>query len=403
MNRRVTFAEAPWGPRDADAIKSLFESGMLTQGVHVSRFERAFHGFLGAAPNQDCLMVNSGSSANLLAAALLRHHLDEVGDTRREVLMPALTWSTTVAPFLQHGFKPVFVDVAPDGMLDPNLLAAASSQDTVGVALVHLLGYAANLDMFRGICKFNNWFLFEDCCEAFGTQWDEEHVGVRADLASYSTYMSHQASTVEGGMLLHGSGHLARGLREHGWVRDYPEPLKASLRAQCPGVDDRWMFDSLGYNVRATEFQGLLGGIALNQWAAMRAKRLAHTARLESSFVHEALAGYPVDSRCTPNPFAYPVLFKSDAGFGAREAIQYISSCGVDTRPVISGNITRHPWYQRHPGRYRVGSELLWTDYWHSQGLLLPNGPHLVEDDLQRIIQALGGFLKEKTGEGLSW
>ena len=216
-------------------------------GERCRAFERAFAGYLGV---EHAVMVNSGSSANLIALFALADPLLAADGARprriergSEVIVPALTWSTTIWPVLQAGAKPVFVDCDPGTLqVKPETIEAAITEATSAIVVVHVLGGAVDVARVAEIARRRNWRLFEDTCESLGVAWDGKAVGSFGQLASFSFYFSHHITTIEGGMVVTNDARLAdllRALRAHGWVRDLLQGAEIaaghpdSIRAFC--------------------------------------------------------------------------------------------------------------------------------------------------------------------------
>ena len=287
------------------AAKAVLDSGQLTMGRRVQEFEGAFAAWVGSA---HAVMVNSGSSANLLIAdALLRS--DALGARLRagdEVLVPALSWPTTVWPLAQLGLVPVFVDVdATTLAIDLERAADAVGPRTRGMFLIHPLGRALDLPAYAAFCRQRGLVLVEDCCESLGAHWRGGHVGTVGAAASFSFYYSHHISTIEGGMVITDDATLAddlRGLRAHGWVRD-----RSDRDGWCeahPELDPRFLFATVGYNVRPMEIQGALGIVQLERLEEMLSAREA-LARAVSGWLAECapwLELIGADALSSPQP-----------------------------------------------------------------------------------------------------
>ena len=397
LGSRIPLAVPNYGTREVDAIVDVLRSGNVTQGEKVAAFEQRFLEEVGAPTTTRAAMVNSGSSANLLAAALWAHLAELRGDVRREVIMPALTWSTTVAPFVQHGFKPVFVDVGDDYCVDPAAVRDAVTDQTIGIVAVHLLGNPCNMEALTHLARANFLLLHEDCCEALGSHWGGKQVGCFGDTASYSFYLSHHITTIEGGMLLWPAPYEeVLAMREHGWVRKYGATRRDEIAGHNPTLHPTWTFDQLGYNVRATELQAAMGLVQLDRHAAWRKARVGHAHTLDERLRahHYHLWPRVLSAEAIPNPFNYPIRVRPDAPFSRDDLVNYLEAAGVETRPVMTGNITRHPWYRRHPDAYRVAGSLTNTDAIHDNAFLLPCAPHLTSQDVERVADTIDIFLE---------
>lgn len=399
---RVRLAAPMYYDEEVRAIKDVLASGNVTQGDRVREMEKRFLRVLEAPATQASVMVNSGSSANLLAAALWQHIAKTKGDTRREVIMPALTWSTTPAPFIQHGFKPVFVDVGPDYCMDAKAVRDAITPETFGIVAVHLLGNPCDMSELELLKELHGLHLFEDCCEALGAKWQGKQVGTWGGSSSFSFYLSHHITTIEGGMFVYPKRwHEVLAFREHGWIRQYPKEVQDFLGRQHPDLHPTWTFDQLGYNVRSDEIHAAMGLVQLKRMEAWQTHRIKMATWFKARLQHPSIETLPDVPGAEPSPFSFPINVATDA-YTRKDLIDYLHSHGVETRPVMTGNITKHPWYYRNKDAYRVHGSLANTDRIHANSFLIPCGPHVSMEDAEYVAATFDAFLKEKTGQGLT-
>ena len=228
-------------------------------GKGVEKFEKKIASWLGV---KNAIMVNSGSSANLLLISSLLYRTNKKilkkGD---EVLVPALSWPTTIWPLVQLGLKPIFTDIDIDSLaIDLNSAKKMLSKKTKAMFLIHVMGQSCDMKKYKEFCSKNNLILLEDCCESFGAFFNKQSVGSFGYGGTFSHYFSHHLSTVEGGTIVTNNDNLAddiRSLRSHGWIRDRKD--KEKFQSNNINIDRRWLFVLPGYNVRPTEIQGVLG------------------------------------------------------------------------------------------------------------------------------------------------
>ncbi len=322
-----------YGPDEVIEALDALVSTQVTMGARTRAFEAAWSARCG---RRHGVMVNSGSSANLLMlAALVEIGRLSPGD---EVLVPAVGWSTTLFPVAQAGFVPVLVDVDPASLcIDPVAAARARTPRTRAVLAVHLLGQPAALrdPAFDGLIRL------EDACAAHGASVDGTPVGNLGDAASFSFFFSHHLTTIEGGMVLTDDDAVAdalRSLRAHGWIRERSD--REALAAAHPGSDPRFLFVSPGWNLRPTEVQAAFGLVQVARLDAWVARRRANHAAWCG-----ALAGVPGVTAFPERPgtvhagFAFPFLVDGD-----RPRIQrHLASHGIDSRPISGGHLAHHP------------------------------------------------------------
>ncbi len=223
---RIPLNKNTLGKEELDAAKAVLDSGQLTMGERCRAFERAFAAYLGV---EHAVMVNSGSSANLLALFALANPLVPADGLPgrimpgSEVIVPALTWSTTVWPVIQAGAKPVFVDCDPDTLqATPEAIEAAVTPATSAIFVVHVLGGAVDMAAVGAIAQRHRLWLIEDTCESLGVAWNGRKVGSYGQLGTFSFYFSPHITTIEGGMVVTPDARLAdllRAMRAHGWAQ----------------------------------------------------------------------------------------------------------------------------------------------------------------------------------------
>mgnify|MGYP001559706563 CR=1 FL=1 len=327
-----------------EAIDSLL-STRVTMGAKVKQFESLFAQYVGV---KHAVMVNSGSSANLLAVSVVTN--PTIKDALRpgdEVITPAVTWATTVFPIVQCGAVPVLVDVGIDTYdIDPGEIEKAITPRTRAIMLVHLLGNPCDMTAIMAIARKHNLLVIEDCCEAHGAEHRGAKVCSIGDIGTFSFYFSHHISTIEGGMIVTNRDDYAELLlqmRAFGWVRESSQ--KDALARQYPDIDPRFLFVNTGYNVRPTEIQGGFGIHQINRLEGYIRYRtdVADYWNKELSAYSEylALARAPEASRHAW--FLYPMMVKPNAPFTRAELVKHLESKGVETRPILAGNIAEQP------------------------------------------------------------
>jgi CDP-4-dehydro-6-deoxyglucose reductase, E1 len=344
------------GEAELTAAKAVLDSGQLTMGPRVRAFEEEFAEWVGA---EHAVMVNSGSSANLLMVDTL---LRSTSSTPRllpgdEVIVPGLAWPTTVWPLAQLGLVPVFADVDPATLaIDLESARSLIGPRTRGMFVIHALGRAVDLPAYAAFCAKHSLRFLEDCCESLGAHWAGTHVGTTGAAASFSFYFSHHISTIEGGMVVTNDLALAddlRGLRAHGWVRDRSD--KARWLADHPAFDSRFLFATMGYNVRPTEIQGAIGSVQLRRLDEMLFARESLARAVRGWLVAHApwieLIGSETLDEMTPSDrrgrtdswMTLPLRLRPNAPVGRDVVVAHFEQHGVETRPIIAGNLARHP------------------------------------------------------------
>ncbi len=249
---RIPLTVPTYGPEEVEEALDSLLSTWVSMGKKVKRFEEMFAKYLGA---RHAVMVNSGSSANLLAlSALTNPMFNGRIEPGGEIITPAVTWVTTVYPVANVGCIPVLVDVDMETFnVLPEEVEKAVGSKTKAVMPVHLLGGPCRIGDIRGVAEKHDLFIVEDACESTGAEFQGRKVGTFGDMGTFSFYMSHHISTIEGGMVVTDDDdlyELLKGMRAFGWVRDLRDASK--FVKENDGIDPRFLFVTSGYNLRPT-------------------------------------------------------------------------------------------------------------------------------------------------------
>jgi CDP-6-deoxy-D-xylo-4-hexulose-3-dehydrase len=405
MNTPYKLAADTIGKDEIAAAKQVLDSMHLTMGARVQAFEEQFAAWTGG---RYALMVNSGSTANLVMAEALMRRSSASAEWKRgdEVIVPALSWPTTVWPIVQLGLTPVFVDVDSQ-TLAINLASAHSvlTKKTKGMFLIHVMGYAPDMDHYTRFCNEHGLVLLEDACESVGAHFGGKHVGTFGRAGSFSLYYSHHVSSIEGGVVI--TDDLAlyddlKSIRAHGWVRDRSD--KDAWLQKYPDIDPRFLFIMTGYNVRPTEIQAAIATVQLDRLDAMLAAR-ENLARDVAVWAQQAVPWLRLigresleADRAIPGRrgrrhswMTLPFEVAADAPLSLGQVKDHLEHHGVETRPIIAGNLTRHPAVQRL--ECRCAKSLAKCDGLLARGFMI--GCHPVAapgaiETLHRAIEGLG-------------
>lgn len=354
---KVRLHEPTFSADEINAALDCMLTTHVTMGPKVKAFERAFADQFGWKHG---VMNNSGSSANLLAiAALANPECPEGLKPGDEVIVPALSWSTTVWPLVQHNLVPVIVDIDPATLnIDPKEIERAIGPKTRAVMIVPVYGNPCAMDAIVDICKRKKLTLIEDCCEALGAYYDKKPVGSFGRVATFSFYYSHHMTTLEGGICVTNDfevAELMRILRAHGWVREVEDQER--WYKLYPDIDKRFLFVNSGYNLRATELQGAMGTVQLPKLAGY-----VETRRKNAAWFRRELAQYgeffdfqDETKNGYHSWFGFIVKIKAAAPFQVHDLTVALNKAGIETRPIICGNIARQPAMKLFPHRV-VGS-----------------------------------------------
>lgn len=373
---------------DADDRKDLVEwlngNPWLSQGELVREFERQWAGWLGT---KHAVFVNSGSSANLLMySALLAS-----GDLpNRRVVVPAVSWATTVAPAIQLGFEPLMCEAEPNTFgLDPNYLEdLIKKHEPAAVIAVHVLGTPVDLDGIQGLQSRYGFVLMEDSCAAVGSQYDGRLVGTFGDMSSFSFFYGHHISTIEGGMVCTNDDRLHTlllHLRSHGWAKDVaPEIEESQARAHgIEGFNRPFTFYYPGFNVRSTDLNARIGLSQMKKLDQVVARRLENHALYQSLLPDGSGFRCQHNERANICSIAFAALAQSSAH--RLRVAERLTERGIETRPLGGGNMSRQPfWSDRYSEQdFPVADAIAETAF------QLPNHPAHGPDDIRYICETL--------------
>lgn len=364
-NPIVRLHEPTFGADEINAALECMLTTKVTMGAKVKGFEREFADFHGFNHG---VMVNSGSSANLLAiSTLVNPETDNSLKPGDEVIVPALSWSTTVWPLVQSGLIPVIVDIDPHTLnIDPEEVESAVGPKTRGVMIVPVYGNPCDMDSILDICKRHNLTLIEDCCEALGATYDGHPVGRFGRVGTYSFYYSHHMTTLEGGICVTNDKEYAenmRIIRAHGWLREVED--KTPWLEKYPNIDERFLFVNVGFNLRATELQGAMGSVQLPKLASFvdARERNADWFRSELGQYENYFEFQETTPKGKHSWFGFPIKVRKEAPFDVNELRKALNVANIETRPIICGNIAMQPairlFDHRTVGKLENASEVM--------------------------------------------
>jgi CDP-4-dehydro-6-deoxyglucose reductase, E1 len=371
----------------------------VTMGPKVKKFEQEFAGRFG---HKHAVMVNSGSSANLLAVAGLANDVTanrlQPGD---EVIVPALCWSTTVWPLIQHQLVPVIVDPDPRTLnIDVEQAARAVGPKTRAILPVPIYGNPCDMDAIGALARKHDLTIIEDSCESLGATYKGKHVGSFGRVGTFSFYYSHHITTLEGGMVVTDDFELAetmRALRAHGWTREMDQPKK-HLDAN-PDIHAKFLFVNIGYNLRATEPQAAMGSAQLrklDRFIQIRGDNARYWLR-ELAPLADVFEFVEVTPDAASSWFGFPMRVKPGAPFTARELMDHLQAKGIEMRPLNAGNIAVQPAIKRYP--HRVVGDLPHADAIMKNGFTFGNHQHVDAAARAYVASTLQAFVAERRGK----
>ena len=388
---------------DADELVHLVEASLdfwLTTGRFADQFENEFASFFGLS---HAILVNSGSSANLLALSCLTS--PKLGDRRMrpgdEVITIASGFPTTVNPIVQNQLVPVFVDVTvPSYNVDVTQLEEAHSERTRAVMLPHTLGNPFDLDPVMDFVKRHDLWFIEDCCDAVGTTYHSEKVGTFGDMATVSFYPAHHMTMGEGGCVLTDElllKTLVESFRD--WGRDcWCDPGKENtcgkrfdwqIGALPHGYDHKYIYSHIGYNLKLTDMQAAIGVAQLKKLPAFIEARRQNFQLIYDGIkdLEEFFILPQATPRSEPSWFGFPLAVRPEGPFTRNEVVRYLEQQKIATRLIFGGNLIRQPAYQ--DVCYRMVGDLTNSDFVMNQAFWLGVYPGLSNQAIEFIIDVI--------------
>ena len=346
-------------PEEIELVCEVFRSGNLTMGERVLRFE---HEFAEKFKSNFAIMVNSGSSANLLALEVLRTITQKKSLGKKHdfyVAVPAVLWPTSLWPIIQLGFKVLLIDTKPNSLeIDFDQLRQAKEEygsKLIGAVLIHPLGKALDLNSIQDLKQDPDFFILEDNCESIGSGNNNKYAGTVGDFGSFSFYYSHHMTTVEGGMITTNNEEYANELlsmRAHGWTRNRID--KKAIEDTNSNLSKEFLFVTSGFNVRPMDFQGALGSSQLRKLDLFIDKRIENARVVHNSIENSMFHLIGSESLDTPNSIltpsaetphswmALPISINLDK-IDVSEIRSRIEDAGISTRPILAGNFSSQP------------------------------------------------------------
>jgi CDP-6-deoxy-D-xylo-4-hexulose-3-dehydrase len=361
---------------DADELCNLVDSSLdffLTANRYADAFERDFADYFGVS---DALLVNSGSSANLVAMTTLTS--PKLGERRLrpgdEVVTAAAGFPTTLAPILQNGLVPVFVDInLGDYTAIPDRLRAAIGPKTRAIAMAHTMGVPFDLDVVSELAKAHGLWVIEDNCDALGSRYRGKLTGTFGHLSTVSFYPAHHITMGEGGAVVTNDERLARVARSYrDWGRDCycaggenntcGTRFSQQFGSLPHGFDHKYVYSHIGYNLKVTDMQAAIGCAQLAKLDTFVARRRANFAALLAALkpYEDRLILPSPTPHSEPSWFGFVITVRKDAGFSRADIVRFLEANRVETRSLFAGNLLRHPAFEGIP--HRVAGDLSNTD-----------------------------------------
>ena len=368
-NFSYPLTEKTYNHEEVNAMVEVFLNDKLTMGENVSCFEKEFANYVGS---KYAIMVNSGSSANLLAMAVLSNfkytNRLNAGD---KIIVPTVCWSTSVWPIIQMGLIPVFVDINQETLnadIEQVEQLLRTDDKIKGMVVVHILGNCTNMTKLMELKQKYNLILMEDTCESLGTTYNNKYLGTFGECGTYSFYFSHHITTIEGGMVVTDEEEiyeLLKCLRAHGWTRG-----QKSHENIC-AVDNRFCFINIGYNLRPMESQAAMGRVQLKKLSSQNDNRKKNYDKIITKIKNSG-SDKLICFEAQPNSnciwFAIPFIL--NAKYDKNQYLKTLEQHNIETRPIVTGNFTRQPVFKYINSGFNPAS-FINAEIIHEQGFFI--------------------------------
>ena len=342
MHYKFPLAFDSWDEQEKEAINEVIQNGFFTMGERVKQFEDNFSKYIGSKYS---VMVNSGSSANLLMIASLFYSKDKFKQLKRgdEVIVPAVSWSTSYYPLYQYGLKIKFIDIDLETLnYDLKKLKEAVSNKTKLILVVNLLGNPNNFKEIKKIVSSNDVMIIEDNCESLGAEFENKKTGTIGLLGTFSFFFSHHISTMEGGMIVTDDEelyHILLSLRAHGWTRNLPPQNHIASKLENQ-FEESFRFVLPGYNLRPLEISGAVGIIQLKKFPNFLKQRVKNAKmffkKMEKfdDILTQKEIGFS-------SWFGFSMVIKPGSRRNREDLIQNLNKEGFECRPIVAGNFAK--------------------------------------------------------------
>ncbi|MFK8258254.1 DegT/DnrJ/EryC1/StrS family aminotransferase [Erwinia sp. AnSW2-5] len=382
-------ASSTWDDKELSAIQRVVDSNMFTMGQSVKDYEKDFARFFGS---KYAVMVSSGSTANLLMIAAL--FFTKVAKLKRgdEVIVPAVSWSTTYFPLQQYGLKVKFVDIDKETLnIDLKKLEAAITNETKAILTVNLLGNPNDFDAINALIKGKDIFVLEDNCESMGATFNGKQAGTHGIMGTFSSFFSHHIATMEGGCVVTDDEelyHILLCIRAHGWTRNLPEFNHVSGQKSSDPFEESFKFVLPGYNVRPLEMSGAIGIEQLKKLPGFINVRRKNAILFKQLFSDHEYIDIQQETG-ESSWFGFALILKENAKVTRAELVKKLVEAGVECRPIVTGNFLKNEEVLKFFD-YTVSGEITDAEYIDKNGLFVGN--HQV--DLSKEIRYLHDLLR---------
>lgn len=386
---KYSLASSTWDEKEIQAIQKVIDKDMYTMGEGVKQFEEDFAKFVNS---KYAVMVNSGSSANLLAVAALFYTKNPKLKRGDEVIVPAVSWSTTYYPLYQYGLKLKFVDVDLNTLnFDLEQLEKAITENTKMIFAVNLLGNPNDFNAINKIIEGKNIILLEDNCESMGAEFKGKQTGTFGLMGTFSTFYSHHMATMEGGLIVTDDEelfHVLVSIRAHGWTRHLPKENKVSNKS------DNWFEESFrfvlpGYNMRPVEMSGVVGVEQLKKLPSFLDQRRKN-AKLFIELFSNNKDFYIQQNTDNSSWFGFSFIIKPDSVLERMDIVKKLEANNIDCRPIVTGDFTKNEVLKYFD--YEIFGEMKNAQYLDKRGFFVGNHQVDLTEEIQHLYNVLNNL-----------
>ena len=390
-------ASSTWDSKEREAIYAVIESDMYSMGKKVANYEADFSKYIDS---KFAIMTSSGSTANLLMIAAMFFTKDESRRLKRgdEVIVSAVSWSTTYFPLQQYGLKVKFVDIDRDTLnIDLDKLKNAITPKTKVILAVNLLGNPNDFSEIKSIISNRNITLLEDNCESLGATFEGKQAGTHGLMGTFSSFFSHHIATMEGGCVVTDDMelyHILLTIRAHGWTRNLPKENLVSGRKSDDPFEESFKFVLPGYNVRPLEMSGAIGIEQLKKLPSFINAR-----RANGLYFIDKLADHPyVDIQHETGEsswFGFALILRENCPINRSELVGAFSKNSIECRPIVTGNFLKNTEVLEYFD-YEISGSLDNSEYIDSKGLFVGNHHSDISVQIDHLVGVLNHTINEK-------
>jgi CDP-6-deoxy-D-xylo-4-hexulose-3-dehydrase len=371
---KYELASSTWDQKELDAIQRVIESDKYSMGDEVLEYEKNFADYFGA---KYAVMTSSGSTANLLMIASMFYTKNTERRLCRgdEVIVPAVSWSTTYFPLQQYGLKVKFVDIDRETLnIDLEKLKNAITDKTRVILAVNLLGNPNDFDAMSSLIGDKNITLIEDNCESLGATYNEKQAGTFGLMGTFSSFFSHHIATMEGGCVVTSDEelyHILLCIRAHGWTRNLPEENWVSGTKSDDPFEEAFKFVLPGYNVRPLEMSGAIGTEQLKKLPNFIDMRIANAKYFVSLFSNHPYIEIQQETGVS-SWFGFALILKENSPISRRDLVNVLTENDIECRPIVTGNFLKNVEVLEHFD-YEVSGTLENSEHIDANGIFVGN------------------------------